>query len=78
MAPCASHIRHKTARNLTAVVSLFAVRNSRIGFPTCMTFCFLVPTVVLMEWFVTKVDFVETTTCDLYYQAARTREVGRM
>jgi hypothetical protein len=74
---CESHLA-ETARNLTTVVSLFAVMNSRIVFRTCMTFCFLVPNVVLMKWFVTKVDFVRTTTCDPYYHAARSREVVRM
>jgi len=68
----------QTARNLTALVSLFTVMNSRIGFRTCMTFCFLVPTVVLVKWFVTKVYFVRTTTYDTHYQVARTREVGRV
>jgi len=74
---CESHSA-RTARNLTVVVSLFTVMNSRIGFRTCMTFCFLVPTVVLMKRFVSKVDFVRTNTCDPYYQVAWTREVGRM
>jgi hypothetical protein len=75
---CESHLA-QTARNLTAIMSVFTLMNSRTGFRcTCMSFCFLVPTVVLMKWFVTKVDFVRATTCDPYCHVIRTREVGRM